>query len=394
MKRYIEVVYDNSGSMNNIIGTRPKYEIARDLFEKEILPTIGFQGDHVVLRYFNGICAKSNSIAEVLPNNRAEMLARIKTLEHNQLTPLLYTIYDSIQACRTAEADEYLIFVLTDGDDTCTVEIKKLFDDASLKSFISICKVLLVQFAVESNISRNNLTSFTNYLGGQTIFLDRSDSTTAMRKKLKTALKVSGFNKKLPLDPCFTSLAGPDKNWEDLHQIGFDFHQATLLFQKNLLTWEPDYNSTVNALDVAELNFLHALFFVSGLPEDLIKTMLKQLKKPYHYSYECIFWDFSVARWRYFVPQNEVQQLPNPEVQFQDVAKDQFQDVPEDQFDNQFLNTRVAEDYYENLEYVVKTDSSNMIISYQLDVYKDTLKVKKSKKIKILRKDDIVIFRK
>ena len=69
MKRYIEVVYDNSLSMNENIGTRPKYEIARDLFEKEILPTIGFLGDHVVLRYFNGMCAKSNSIAEALPNN-------------------------------------------------------------------------------------------------------------------------------------------------------------------------------------------------------------------------------------------------------------------------------------------------------------------------------------
>jgi hypothetical protein len=36
MKRYIEIVYDNSGSMENRVGNKLKYEIAQELFEKEI----------------------------------------------------------------------------------------------------------------------------------------------------------------------------------------------------------------------------------------------------------------------------------------------------------------------------------------------------------------------
>jgi hypothetical protein len=33
MKRYIEIVYDNSDSMENRVGNKLKYEIAQELFE-------------------------------------------------------------------------------------------------------------------------------------------------------------------------------------------------------------------------------------------------------------------------------------------------------------------------------------------------------------------------
>jgi hypothetical protein len=57
MKRYIEIVYDNSGSMENRIAVngKIKYEIAQELFEKDILPIIGKKGDTVVLRLFETI---------------------------------------------------------------------------------------------------------------------------------------------------------------------------------------------------------------------------------------------------------------------------------------------------------------------------------------------------
>ena len=42
MKRYIEIVYDNSGSMNDRVGNKKKYEIAQELFEKDILPSYYF----------------------------------------------------------------------------------------------------------------------------------------------------------------------------------------------------------------------------------------------------------------------------------------------------------------------------------------------------------------
>jgi len=318
MKRYIEIVYDNSGSMNDRVGNKKKYEIAQELFEKDILPSIGLKGDQVVLRLLRNGCEDSISIAETLPHQRNLMLNRIKGINHDQSTPLFYTVFDSVEACRNIRADEYLIFVLTDGDDTCGVRIEDLIDEDTLKKYVRFYKVLLVQLAVNSPISRNNLTAFTNALGGQAISLDSSDSIPQMRKKLKLALNVSGFTNKFPLEHCFDNLPGFDVAWEEIEEAGINFHQAMLLHQKGLLTWMPDFNLGVSTLQFAELRFLFSLLFKSGIPEDLLKTMLSQLKKPYYYSFDCIYWDFASARWRYFIQQNQIQQLPNKEARFDD----------------------------------------------------------------------------
>jgi hypothetical protein len=322
MKRYIEIVYDNSGSMNDRVGNKKKYEIAQELFEKDILPSIGLKGDQVVLRLLRNGCEDSVSNAETLPNQRNLMLNRIKGINHDQSTPLFYTVFDSVEACRNIRADEYLIFVLTDGDDTCGVRIEDLIDEDTLKKYVRFYKVLLVQLAVNSPISRNNLTAFTNALGGQAISLDSSDSIPQMRKKLKLALNVSGFTNKFPLEHCFDKLPGFDVAWEEIEEGGINFHQAMLLHQKGLLTWMPDFNLGVSTLQFAELRFLFSLLFKSGIPEDLLKTMLSQLKKPYYYSFDCIYWDFTNARWRYFPEQNEIQQLPNPEAQSEDFPEE------------------------------------------------------------------------
>ena len=329
MKRYIEIVYDSSGSMKDLVGKKTKYEIAQELFEKEILPSIGLRGDHVVLRLLRNGCEEGKSVAETLPNQRNLMLKRIKEINHDQSTPLFYTVYDSVEACRMVKADEYLIFVLTDGDDTCGVRIEDLIDENTLKKYVRFYKVLLVQLAINSSISRNNLTAFTNALGGQAISLDSSDSITQMRKKLKVALNVSGFTNKFPLEHCFDRLPGLDMTWEEVEETGIDFHQAMLLYQKGLLTWIPDYNTGVNSLQFAELRFLFSLLFKSGVAEDLLKTMLSQLKKPYYYSFDCIYWDFSSARWRYFIQQNQIQQLPNEEALYEDYPEKNRRDDQE-----------------------------------------------------------------
>lgn len=330
MKRYIEIVYDNSGSMNDRVGNKKKYEIAQELFEKDILPSIGLRGDQVVLRLLRNGCEDSISIAETLPNQRNLMLNRIKGINHDQSTPLFYTVFDSVEACRNVRADEYLIFVLTDGDDTCGVRIEDLIDEDTLKKYVRFYKVLLVQLAVNSPISRNNLTAFTNALGGQAISLDSSDSIPQMRKKLKLALNISGFTNKFPLEHCFDKLPGFDIAWEEIEEAGINFHQAMLLHQKGLLTWMPDFNLGVSTLQFAELRFLFSLLFKSGIPEDLLKTMLSQLKQPYYYSFDCIYWDFASARWRYFIQQNQIQQLPNKDARFEDYPeKNKMRDFDE-----------------------------------------------------------------
>ncbi len=335
MKRYIEIVYDNSGSMNNLVGKKLKYEIAQELFEQEILPTIGLPDDKVVLRLLRMECTSSFSRAEILSNQRDEMLRRIKAITHDQSTPLFHTVYDAIQACKNTPADEHLIFVLTDGDDTCGVKIEQLIDADTLKKYVRFYKVLLVQLAVTSHISRNNLTAFTNALGGRAISLDGTDSLPQMRKKLSKALTISGFSSQFPLEHCFDSLPTKNSTWEEVESSGMSYHQALLLFQKGFLTWLPVWSTPVKSLQLAELKFLNSLVFKSAMPEDLVRTMLSQLKKPYYYSFDCIFWDFEAARWKYFIPQNKIDQLPNDEARWDDVpekgrmADSQFLEKPD-----------------------------------------------------------------
>lgn len=322
MKRYIEIVYDNSGSMKNFIGGRAKYEIAQELFEKEILPTVGKAGDEVVLRLLSTNCDYNRSLGESLTkqfgNNRIAMLNRIKAIQHDQMTPLLYTIYDAIQACKNQIADECLIFVLTDGDDTCQVKMANLIDQQTIDKYVKYYKVLLVQLAVDSSISSNNLTAITSYLGGQSVRLGRSSNVSDMRNKMRRALKTSGFSSRLPLEHCYEEQFGPEQSWAELKAMGIDFYQALLLYNKDLLSWEPTKNKQVTALEFAELKFLYGLCFKTGLPDSYVITMLAQLKRPYYYSYDCIYWDFSVARWKYFIPQNKLEQMENPDAQYED----------------------------------------------------------------------------
>ena len=326
MKRYIEIVYDNSGSMTDHVGNKKKYEIAQELFEKEILPTVAMKGDEVVLRLLRKECESEKSNAESLTlqygTNRKAMLDKIKTINHDQSTPLFYTIYDSIEACKKETADQYLIFVLTDGDDTCGVKIEELIDQDIIDKYVKFCKVLLVQLAIDSKTSSNNLTALTSYLGGQTVVLGRNDSGSTMRNKMKKALNSSGFSLKLPLEHCYENQPGFEKSWEELESMGIDFHQALLLYNKDVLSWLPESSKQVSALELAELKFLLGLYFKSGIPDGLALTMLAQLKKPYYYSHDCIYWDFATARWKYFIPQNIINQMENPDARNEDGVND------------------------------------------------------------------------
>lgn len=327
MKRYVEIVYDNSGSMNGLINGKRKYEIAQDLFKAEILPAIGFKNDTVVLRLLGSVCGSSKSVAfnltEAYNNSRPDMLSKIKSIYHDQSTPLFYAISDSIEACKRQSADDYIIFVLTDGDDTCNVRIEDLVDQDLLDKYVKFYKVLVVQLAIDSEISSNNITAIASYLGGQSIKLNSSDPVNVMRGKINKALKVSSITSKFPLDYCFTSQPGFDLSWDEIKIAGIDFHQAQLLYNKGLLSWGPSKANNVSRLEFAELKFLFGLFFTSGLPDSLVFAMIAQLKKPYYYSHDCIYWDFSTARWKYFVPQNKFIQVENPAAMEEDQNSEQ-----------------------------------------------------------------------
>jgi hypothetical protein len=320
MNRYIEIVYDNSGSMNENVGNNRKYDIAQILFEKEILPVIGNKGDKVVLRLLRDNC-NGTSVAELLPNTKAKMLERIKQISHDQATPLFYTIADAVEACRKEPpVDEYLIFVLTDGDDTCHVKINNVIDQNIIDRFIKIHNVnfLLTQLAIVSDISSNNLTSFTNYIGGRTVCLGVDDDLNTMRSKMKTALNVSGFSARKPLEHCYTKVSGFDMTWDEVEDKGIDFYYASLMHQFELIEWEPKLDKLVSPIQFEEMKFIYGLKFSTDLPQEYVDAMLSSLKQPYYYSHNCIYWDFSAAKWKYFKPQNSIRQVYNPGADLED----------------------------------------------------------------------------
>ena len=404
MKRYIEIVYDNSSSMNDMIGRKTKYHIVQELFEKEILPTVALPGDQVMLRLLGNDCryglSSEESLTDQYGTNRAAMLERIKTISHDTSTPLFYTIYDAIAACRNERADQYLIFVLTDGDDTCGRNIEDIIEQDLIDKYVKFYNVLLVQLAVESKISSNNLTAFTSYLGGQTIALNKGESLSDMRNTMRKALRISGFSSELPLEHCYDSQPGFDKSWTEIESLGIDFHQALLLYNKDMLSWKPAMRKKVSALQLAELQFLFGLIFKSGMPDALVLTMLAQLKKPYYYSHDCIYWDFSAARWKYFIPQNPLHQMENPDAKYEDGIADNDTVLPEDELEQQHFR---QEYYDENEQYVVEEATQHLFGSAytlrhqagsELDSHVKYIKNPRPRRAKKLKPGDIVIFTK
>lgn len=330
MKRYIEIVYDNSGSMNGQVQGQTKYRLAQDLFEKVVLPTIARKDDEVVLRLLGDGChqgfSKVISLTKKYGVDRSSMLNHLRSISHTGSTPLIYTISDAVDTCRLVKADEYCIFVLTDGDDTCGINIYDLIPKDIIDKYVRCFTVLVAALAVEDALSRNNITAIATAVGGQTVILDGHDSVKDMQAKLKTALTKSGFSKKLPLEHCFKSLPGFDMSWDDIQQKGIEFHQAEMLFQMDMLSWEPDFDKQVSQLEFAELWFLFSLYFKSDLPEEQVWAMLKQLRPPYYYSFDCIYWDFSAARWKYFREQPQFEQTHNPYAGEDERTKDRIAD--------------------------------------------------------------------
>jgi hypothetical protein len=317
MKRYIEIVYDNSGSMNYTINGRAKYEIALELFEKSILPTIGKKDDQVVLRLLRKDCGHP-SAAHKLINDKKSMLQALTQVTYDQSTPLFHTIYDSIKECKNQTAHEYLIFVLTDGDDTCNVNISNLIDQDLIDKYVINYSTIITQLAISSSIGQNNITSFANKIGAQTVLLDSDDNITVMKDKLNKALKIKGFFKNYPLDHCFESKPGFDVSWEDLETLGIEYYQVWLMYTYEFIKWNPESIKHVSATQVAELEFLHGLMFKTSLPYEYVKSMLSSLKAPYYYSHNCIYWDFTTAKWKYFSKPNVIAQQHNPDAKNED----------------------------------------------------------------------------
>ena len=116
--------------------------------------------------------------------------------------------------------------------------------------------------------------------------------------------------------------------------------------------------------------------------------MLKQLIKPYYYSSDCIYWDFSAARWKYFKEQYNVKQVDNPDAQLEDRLVE-YLDINKDELL-----------YRENKTYIVRERKEQMDIyfdrdyaEYYLELFREDYNLAVKKRAKILKEGDLVTFR-
>lgn len=322
MKRYIEIIFDDSYSMNTLINGEEKHLIAKRLFKDKILPIIGKSADLIYLRKLSSSCGLNNSQREKLPNNLIGMSNIIDSIYCIKNTPLFYTVKDSIETCKLEVADEKHIFILTDGDDTCNVNPELILgkDFLKIKNQLNL-NTILIQFAIESSITENNLTAFSQKIGATNLVINTSElkDFNLLGKKLNKAFQLSGFDKKSPLVQSNSDEEKNSDSFDFLELIeGIDFYLVELLYKENLLSWKPSRKKDISPIQKLELDFLYTLRFRNNHSEALVKQMLSNLQKPYHYSFSHIYWDFKDREWKYFPEVPILKTLLNPDALFAD----------------------------------------------------------------------------
>jgi hypothetical protein len=313
--RYIEIVFDNSSSMGKILsGNQTRIQVAKTLFEKEVFPELRKE-DLINIRTLRSYCdGRSVPVTSDIHSIKYD-IEQIDAILGR--TPLFNTVKDAVEACKKSIADEKIIFVLTDGDDTCRVDTADFFTPEEQK-FIRTLNVILMQFAINNQITRQNLNLFASQIGAQTFSVgangraDFSSMRADLRNGLGNAGFVTGSNRNVtPLYPSYTL------SWGELKSRGILFYQAELLYSEGFLDWIPNENRPLEGKQWSELLFLWSLRFGNGLPVEIIKTMLSGLQKPYAYSNSGVYWDFEKTRW--IAPEPKpLQRLPNPEAEMQD----------------------------------------------------------------------------
>jgi hypothetical protein len=296
---YFEIVFDDSGSMNDPLAGSTRLEVAKELFEKDIFPLIDNNTD-VAVRLLRYDC-NGYSVYKSFGNKKDLCLEYIKSIQPNGRTPLFNTMKDALETTLNSGANEKTIFVLTDGEDTCGLPIDKVLSKAEQQYFKQI-NVILAQFAVSGSYAVNQLSHLANTIGAKTFNFASGEgaSLSSIRNELKTALNVVGMNKNEPLKHCYEELPGDLVYWKEIEAMGIQLHQARVLYDEHFLSWKPEYPMRVNPLQLAELKFLYGIRFKTGIGAEMMRTMLSQLVKPYYYNSNCIYWHFEEARWKYF----------------------------------------------------------------------------------------------
>ena len=313
MNRYIEIIFDNSGSMNNYINNKQKHIIAKNIFKDTIIPKLDLKNDQVVLRTLSSGCKSGLSVIKRLDNDKLKMINTIDSISCYGSTPLYYTIKDSIEACNNVKANEKFIFILTDGDDTCFESPESILgiDFLKIKDQLNL-NTILVQFAIESSITKNNLTAFSQKIGATNVMVSSSEATNLniIEKKLAKAFIQSGLSKG-GFPHC--EVKNPENRYKLNELKEYDPYFVQLLFQEKLISWNPSKTKSIASEQLMGLDFVYTLRFRNCLPESLVKQMVLQLVKPYIYSFDCIYWDFKERVWKYFDEIPKLDLLDNPD---------------------------------------------------------------------------------
>ena len=386
MSRYIEIIFDNSGSMCDRIQGKYKYDLAKNLFMENIYPIIGIKGDKVVLRTFRNSCTDKSRV-EIL-KDKWEIEQKIMNIDDfNNLNPLYLTLKDSLNTCNKSKKKDKFIFILTDGDDNCSSTLEKTLtpEELKIKDEINL-DILLVQFAVDSDNSQNNLTAFSQVIGATNVIINskQANDNFVVKNKMDKVLINSGLNRKYSSLPhCFDVIKGEDIEWWTLEFLNtYDFYLTEILYKEGLLSWKPDKNTLVTPTMEGELEFLYSLRFMNNLSEAMVKQMLSKLQKPYKYSFDCIYWDFKERTWKYHREVPNVNIVPNPgslEADNSGIENIHHIDIPESK-----------EKFEEGQTYEVN-HGNTIDLSFVLSEDINSRDIRKG--VKVLKNGDFIIFK-
>ena len=384
---YFEIVFDDSGSMDDPLAGSTRLEVAKELFEKDIFPLID-NDTEVAVRLLRNMCSGHSDYFR-FGTNRFDCLEFIRNISATKITPLYNTMKDALATTLNSGANEKTIFVLTDGGDTCGRPIDEVLTKDEMKYFKQI-NVILAQFAVTSGNEVNELSHLANTIGAKTFnFASGTGANmSSIRTELKTALNVVGMNKNEPLRHCFEELPGDLVYWKEIEAMGIQLHQARVLYDEHFLSWKPEYPMRVNPLQLAELKFLYGIRFKTGIGVEMMRTMLSQLVKPYYYNSNCIYWHFEEARWKFF-PQ------PAPIVVEKVVEKEVEKVVEVEVYRNNQWND--SKRYYKDGYYIVEnlgSDSNSIAYNFNPDEenYFKLSPCDVSKKVVRIREGDILKY--
>jgi hypothetical protein len=363
-------------------GNQTRIQVAKTLFEKEVFPELRKE-DLINIRTLRSYCdGRSVPVTSDIHSIKYD-IEQIDAILGR--TPLFNTVKDAVEACKKSIADEKIIFVLTDGDDTCRVDTADFFTPEEQK-FIRTLNVILMQFAINNQITRQNLNLFASQIGAQTFSVGANGRAdfSSMRADLRTGLGNAGI---LSGGLKVNSQAIPEYSltWGELKSRGILFYQAELLFNEGFLSWKPEPNKPLEGEQWNELLFLWSLRFLNGLPVEIIKTMLSGLQKPYTYSQSGVYWDFEKTRW--IAPEPKpLQRLPNPEAEIADAPQ-------------RNLAYREVMDAYEENEYyeveLLRQDNVAGTPGYRLVKWNNKMEIRTlppKNKLKKLKEGDIVQF--